>query len=389
MDFYSKKINILFLINGFNIGGAEKNLLELVRRLNRNKYHIVVCSVGQGGPLQKEFEALGHRVVVFNKRFSFDLSLILKVALLMKQEKIDLLQTTLFYADVIGAFAARLVRVPIHISWFVNVPPDGTDVSRLRHRLTYRAAYKFVNTIVPVSGAVRDFLIEKRRVPSGNLHLIHYGVDTEKFADLKGGMLKNNENPPLNKGGGGGVFSSEKDIIIGTVARLTHQKGHCYLIEAAGDIVKRFKNIKFLLAGDGPLRATLESQVRKSGLSDHFQFLGFRTDINNLISSFYLFILPSLYEGLPNAVLEAMASAKPIVASSVDGTREAIVDGETGILVPPGDSVALAGAIIKLLDNPQLAAQMGIAARKRAIEHFSLDKEVRAFESLYDNFFGK
>lgn len=306
----------------------------------------------------------------------------------MRQEKIELLQTTLFYADVIGAFSARLARVPIHISWFVNVPPDGTDVSKLRHRLTYRAAYKFVNTIVPVSGAVRDFLIEKRRVPSGKLHLIHYGVDTEKFADFKGGMLKNNA-PPLNKGGRGGVFSSEKDIVLGTVARLTHQKGHQYLIEAAGAIVKRFKNARFLLAGDGPLRATLESQVCKSGLSDHFQFLGFRTDINNLISSFDLFILPSLYEGLPNAVLEAMASAKPIVASSVDGTREAIVDGETGILVPPGDSQSLADAIIKLLDSPKLAAQMGMAARKRVIEHFSLDKEVRAFESLYDRFFRK
>lgn len=368
-----QKTKVLFLVNGFNIGGAEKGLLELVRRLDRRKYHIVVCSVGHGGPLQKEFEATAERVVVFEKKYSFDFSLIRKVASLMKQEKIDLLQTTLFYADVIGTFAARLARVPAHISWAVNAHPDGTNVSKLRHRLAYRTADRYINKFVPVSESVRNYLIERRHIPAGKIHLIYYGVDTDEFA------APPDQQKKLDMG------LKKQDCVLGVVARLTPQKGHYYLINAAGSIINKFPDVKFLFAGDGIMRTSLENQVHELGLDDYFQFPGFRNDIRDLIRTFDLFILPSLYEGLPNAVLEAMASGKPVVASAVNGIKEAIIHGVNGLLVPPGDSEALAHAIIRLLEDRKLAAQLGSAARKHVVEHFSLDREVKAFESLYDS----
>ncbi len=174
----NRKINILQLVNGFAIGGAERKLLDLVRTLDKNRYNIVICSVGQGGPLQGEFEKLGLKVVVVPKKFAFDVSLILKVAQLMREERIDIVQTTLLYADLIGALAAKFAGVPIVISWeTVSHGANDSLRTKLRHKLGYRFAMKFVDKIVAVSDETRMSIVEKRRVPSEKIMTIHYGVD--------------------------------------------------------------------------------------------------------------------------------------------------------------------------------------------------------------------
>lgn len=368
----NRKLNILQLVNGFAIGGGEIGVLTLVKLLNRDKYHQVICAVGQGGPLQQDFEATGYRVEVFNKKRSFDFSLITKVANLMQKEKIDIVLTTLFYADVIGAFAAHRAEVPVDISWEVVSHPF-----KFHHTYAYKRALKYIDMVVPVSHAIGRQIMAERGVPKEKIHTIHYGVDIQKY-NIRDGAAKRIEL---------GLRSDE--IVFGTNARMTHQKGHVYLIEAAQEVVKKFPNIRFVLAGDGPLRSDIEKQIKNANLENNFLLIGFRNDIADLLPAYDMYVLPSLFEGLPNQVLEAMACGKGVIASAVDGTVEAVVDGETGILVPSKNSPALAKALLNVLENRQLFRKFGENSRKRIEQNFTIKQEIQKFETLFDDLYAQ
>jgi len=371
------KKNVLQLVNGFGIGGAEKALLELVRRLDRDKYRVIVCSVGQGGILETEFKNYADRVAVFPKKFSFDISLIWKVAKLMQKENIDIVQTTLFYADVIGTFAAMLARVPVMISWqtALALPTGHLKDDKLRHTTSYKYAVKHIDKIIAVSDDIKTFFVEKRGIEADKIITIPYGVDLDLYSCRNG--IKKREELNLN------AF----DPVIGVVGHLSEVKGHTYLIEAAPKICKEFPDVKFVFAGSGPQRETLEKQVKNLNLSSNFHFLGVRRDIPELLNIIDIFVLPSLFEGLPNVILEAMASSKPVVASAVGGIPEAVQHQVTGLLVPPKDPDALADAILKMLADREWATNMGKEGRKRVEEFFSIENEVKKIQQVYDDLF--
>jgi len=367
----TRKINMLQMVNGFAVGGGEIKLLELIKNLNPEKYNITICSVGQGGPLQSEFESLGHPVYVFEKKFSFDFSLVTRVSKLMKEKQIDLVQTTLFYADVIGAYAAWLANVPIVISWEAVSHPY-----KMRHLLSYKLAKRKMDVVVGVSDAIRNQVIEERGVEQEKAVTIHYGIDLQKY--YLSNKLKRAD-----------ISVAKNDLVLGTVARYTDQKGHKYLISAAPDIIKTFPNVHFVFVGDGPNRSDMEAQIKQLGLQNHFHLLGFRTDVVDLLNLFDVFVLPSLYEGLPNVVLEAMACHKPVIATGVDGTVEAVEDGITGYIVPPKNPAALAEKINHLLSLNGKIETMGKASRNRVENHFSLEKQIQEFENLYERLIEK
>ena len=371
------KKNVLQLVNGFGIGGAEKALLELVRRLDRDKYRVIVCSVGQGGILETEFKNYADRVAVFPKKFSFDISLIWKVAKLMQKENIDIVQTTLFYADIIGTFAAMLARVPVMISWqtALALPTGHLKDDKLRHTTSYKYAVKHIDKIIAVSDDIKTFFVEKRGIEADKIITIPYGVDLDLYSCRNG--VKKREELNLN------AF----DPVIGVVGHLSEVKGHTYLIEAAPKICKKFPDVKFVFAGSGPQRETLEKQVKNLNLSSNFHFLGVRRDIPELLNIIDIFVLPSLFEGLPNVILEAMASSKPVVASAVGGIPEAVQHQVTGLLVPPKDPDALADAILKMLADREWATNMGKEGRKRVEEFFSIENEVKKIQQVYDDLF--
>ena len=360
------KINILQLVNGFAIGGGEIKLLELVKLLDKDKFNQVVVSVGQSGPLQKEFEELGFPVYVFEKKHKYDFTQIYKVRGLIKKHNIDIVMTTLFYADVIGAFASK-GHVPV-ISWEVVTQPQKTV-----HKLTYGRAKKHFYKVITVSNAIKDKIIKERNLVPEKVDTIHYGVDTQRF--IRDSIIGEKIKKEL------GIENGK--IILGTVARLTNQKGHKYLIEAVPQIVEKYPNVKFVFAGDGYLHEELNARIKGLGMSSYFIFLGFRKDIPELLSAFDGFILPSLYEGLPNVVLEAMSCSNPVVATAVDGTPEAVIDGETGFLVPSKQPEPLAKAVIKLIQNKTNMETMGQNGRLRVEKHFSIDKQVEEFEYLF------
>lgn len=361
---------MLQLVNGFAIGGGEMKVLELVQRLDKDRYNITVCSVGQGGPLEAEFRKAVPRVEIFEKKFSFDISLVKKVAQLMREQQIDLLQSTLFYADVIGAYAAALAKVPVVISWEAVTGPF-----RWYHSWAYQLAMQKIDRVVAVSEDIRQRVIRERRLSPDKVVTIHYGVDLSRFAP---------QEPRLQRTA---IGVSDGHLVLGTVARFDHPKGHKYLIAAAPAIVQRFPNARFVLVGDGPLRQQVEQQIEALGVRDHFVLLGFRRDITQLLGLFDLFILPSLSEGLPNAVLEAMACSNPVVATAVNGVVEVVEHEKTGLLIPPADPERLATAVIELLSSPERLKQMGRNGRERVAKFFSVEQQISKFEMLYQSLY--
>ena len=360
------KINMLQLVNGFAIGGGEMKVLELVQRLDNDRYNITACSVGQGGPLEAEFRKTVERVEIFDKKSTFDFSLVTKVARLMKELEIEILQTTLFYADVIGAYAAYLAKVPVVVSWEPVTGPFA-----FRHYWSYKLAMQKIDRVVAVSEDIRQRVIRERNLAPEKVMTIHYGVDLEKFAA---------EDQKLTRAD---IGVSDDHFVLGSVARFDYPKGHKYLIEAAPGIVQRFPNARFVFVGDGPLRQEVEQQIEQLGLTENFVLLGFRRDVKQLLGLFDLFILPSLSEGLPNAVLEAMACSNPVVATAVNGVVEVVADGETGFLVPPQNPSRMTEAVIKMLASPEKMKGMGRKGRERVADHFSVEQQISKFEELY------
>jgi len=372
----NKKLNILQIVNGLARGGAELKLLELTNKLKRKypeSYNLIICSIGQGGQLKKDFERCGFETHVFSKQNKFDISLIYKVAKLMRIKSIDIVQTTLFYADVIGAISAFLARVPVMISWETVSHSDNYMHGKLHQSYSYQLAMKLADKIVAVSAEVKKSLIEKYNIDESKIIVIHYGVDIDRFKK-KINQTKKKE-----------LLADDNYPILGVIGRLDPIKGHCYLLEAMVGVVKMFPKAKCLVVGAGPCKEELEQKAHYLGISNNILFLGFRKDIRELLSIFDVFILPSISEGLPNAILEAMACEIPVIATAVGGIPEVISHRITGMLAPPKNSTELSSAILELLSNYKLKETIIKNAKAKIIESFSLEKQVHDFHMLYQN----
>ncbi|MGH7797753.1 MAG: glycosyltransferase family 4 protein [Candidatus Binatia bacterium] len=211
----------------------------------------------------------------------------------------------------------------------------------------------------------------------GNL-LTSAGVDREKIRCISSGI-----DPGKFAGIGVPGASIDDVFVVGCLAALVERKGHQYLLEAAALLKARGLKIRYEIAGDGPKRAELEAEAVRLGLRDHVRFRGFVADTAEYFAGVDLLAMPSLYEGLGVAALEAMAAGRAVIATRVGGLTESVIDGVTGFLVPPRDAAALAGAIAELVRSRSLAQTMGSRGRERARRHFSLENMARQNESYY------
>lgn len=355
-----QKKRLLFTVNGFGIGGGELKLLELIERLDRRKYDPVVVAVGQGGPLQAQFRQLGCPTYVLKKRCGFDLSLPLRLARLMRTHACELVMSTLFYADVMSALATWYYKPRALVSWEVI-----TGRLKWYQKLAYRRVAGRFDHVAAVSNSIHEFIIKDRGVPAERISTIYYGVDLQRFQPQH----------------------AERDassVVFGTVARLALQKGHTYLAQAIPAVLQQHPRARWRWVGDGDRRALLQHQLQQSGVAHAVEFLGRRSDVASLLPTFDVFILPSLWEGFPNVVLEAMACGKPVIATAVEGTVELVRHGETGLLVPKEDGAALAEAMNRLAADERLRKSMGEAGRKRVAEQFSVTGQIAQFEALFD-----
>jgi glycosyltransferase involved in cell wall biosynthesis len=369
------RLRILQVVDGFRLGGAEKKLWELIANLDKQKFEILLANIGPTGALEEQFRQLGIEIFQFPRRFAFDLLPVWQLRRLMRQRRIDVVQTTLLWADVVGALAAGLAGVPLILSW-ETVSHEGDPFhNNFQRRVGYRLAMKFVDVIVPVSEEIKRSLIRRRRIPESKIRVIRYGVDLEKFHP-NGRDLAQAKRQEL------GVAADA--IVIGIFGRLETPKGHRFFIEAFPEVVKRYPQVRAIFVGDGALRQELETAVRQLGISEYVKFLGFRDDVNEILNTVDLFVMPSISEGLPNAVLEAMACEKPVIASAVGGIPEVVHHGENGYLTPPGDARALREILLQCLADRRHWQKLARCARQTVESGFSLRQQIADFQSIFE-----
>lgn len=374
-----KRLRILQIVDGFRMGGAETKLLELIAHLDKQRFEIVLANVGPTGPLEHKFQQLGIDIFQYQRRSAFDPLPVWRLYRLMRQREIDIVQTTLLWADIIGALAAKLAGVPAIFSW-ETVSHEGDPFhNNFQRRAGYRLAMKWVDRIIPVSHEIKRSLIKRRNIPADKIHVIHYGVDLEKYrpADRQAVLAKRRE-----------LGISSDAILIGVLARLEPPKGHRFFIEAFPAIVKQFPLARAVFAGEGSLRGELEAQVRALGMSDCISFLGARNDVNEILGALDLFVLPSVSEGLPNVVLEAMAAQKPVLATAVGGIPEVVSHGENGYLAPPADVTGLQSLLLQCLNERERWPSLAQQGRHTVETEFSLAHQVSSFERIFTNVYG-
>lgn len=348
---------VLFVIATLDPAGAERQMVHLCRRLPRDEFDTAVCCLTRGGPLEADLRREGIPVEVLNKSGRWDLRAVARLTGLMRRSRPDIVHTWLPTANTLGRVAAISARVPVLIA-----SERAADVWKgFSRRAADRALAHCTTLILTNADAVRSFLIERIGLPERKIRVIRNGFDIAEFDAAAALALQS----PLPERGDAPV--------IGSVGRLEPQKGMTHLIDAAALLRREYgRPFQVWIAGGGPDEAALRRQAEQAGVADCVRFLGLRMDVPALMGRFDLFALPSLWEGLPNVALEAMAARRAVVATRVNGTPEAVEEGRTGLLVPPRDAAALAKALTELLADAERRRAFGEAGRRRVETEFGM-----------------
>jgi len=365
---------VLHVAESAGWAGGEAYLLKLAAALDPARFRLEVV-VPEPGPLVARLGALGvatHEVALAGRLVSpAALGALVRV---LRARAPAIVQSHGARSNVYTRLAARLARVPVVLSTVHNSLFDY-EVSPLRRRL-YVAAERWTSgladRVVAVSDAVARDLVQRYGLPPARVVTVKNGIDADAFAAAR---------PPAAVRAELGLGPGARPI--GVAARMTAQKGHAHLLDALPAVLARVPAVVCVLIGDGPLRARLEARARALGVAARCRFTGARADVADLVAALEVVVLPSRSEGLPFALLEAMALGKPVVATTVGGCPEVVEDGRTGWLVPPGDAPALAGAVLRLLEDAPAARAMGARGAARVRAEFSLARMVDALQTLY------
>jgi glycosyltransferase involved in cell wall biosynthesis len=354
-------IPLLFLVTNFDRGGAEKILTRCAAGLPRDKY------ATQAAALQGRSQAVAHDLTLagipvhdLGMACRGDLRILPRLVLLLRRERIQILFTFMFHPTLLGRVVGRLCCVPIRISSERVMAWEGR-----RRRLLNRWTVPLATHVVAVSERVAAYAAREFRIPRDRLSTILNGVDLNHFRPA---MRTRDAGPP----------------VIGCTARLHRKNDHATLLRAFACLSTHWPEARLLLVGRGPEESRLKVLADTLGVSARVHFLGEQPDVAPHLEQVDVYVQASMAEGMPNSVLEAMAAGLPVVATAVGGTPEVVVDGETGLLVPPHDPVALAGAIEKLLADREMATAFGRAGRARVEAHFGEGVMLERLEALLD-----
>jgi glycosyltransferase involved in cell wall biosynthesis len=363
-------INILHVISRLPVGGVENQLLMILRKYDRRKLCPFVCSLSDKGEIGKEIENSGIEVIPLNKlKHRFDWSIVKDIYNLIKTRNVKIVRTHQYHANLYGRLAAWLARVPCIVASVHNV---YTIDRKIHRRIINKFLSKFTDKVVAVSETVKRDILKYDGLTEDKVMVIYNGIDIDRFSNINGNLVRSKLRIP-----------SEVPV-IGTVGRLTFQKGQKYLLEAASKLKDNFPKIVLLIVGDGPLKDELKDYARTLGIYNHVIFTGSQRDIPALLSAMDIFVLPSLWEGLPNALIEAMAAGKAIIATDIPPIREIINSEKIGILVPVKDSKAIGSSIELLLNNKTLTDNFGKSAKDRAFSYFNIETTVDRYINLFE-----
>lgn len=363
----------MYVAHTFEVGGAEDMVLSLVRHLP-GRFEPMVCAIHALGPIGLEIQAAGIPVAVLGLnpglRRPWDVA---RIRRFFRETEPQIVHTFLLTASLYGRLAAILARVPIVIGTEVNV----YQRKRHRHALAERLLMAGTARVVVSAESVRDYYIRQVHADPAKVDVIYNTVDrsllhaTTARHDVRGSV----GIPP-------GV------PVAGVIARLTEQKGHVYLLEALAQTAA-LERVHLIVAGEGNLDDSLRKRSQSLGISSRVHFVGVRRDIGNLLNAIDVFVLPSVWEGLPLALVSAMAAGVPVVATAVAGVPEVVKHGRTGLLVPPGDAAELGRAVARLISDPALGRRLADAARAEVLPRFCVDSYVASVAGLYDRLLGE
>lgn len=388
-----KPLTVMQIISNLEIGGAQEMVRTLAESLSEAGCRSIVCTF-RDGPLREEIERAGIPVEMLPQRRHSILNLALfadearairrRLCEIVQEHQVDVLQTHLLRSMDFLVLSLRRDPGPrvfwtFHNSLF-DLRADHLDrhgwllgPKRFSHHLLYRLGSRWVDGLVAVSEDVRGAILDTMPgIPPDKITVVANCVDIDRY-----GISEERERFRRALGFG------DSDHLMTAVATFKRQKGHRTLLGAAAKVMPRFPRLKMLLVGDGDLREAMETLTAVEGLDDQIHFLGARQDVPEILAASDSFVLPSLWEGLPMALIEAMATGLPIIATDVSGTRDVMVPGETGLLVPPGDSESLAQAVEMLLNDPARGRRMGAAARRQVTALYGSHKQAAEYMALY------
>jgi glycosyltransferase involved in cell wall biosynthesis len=367
-----RPLNVMFIITSMPVGGAETLLVNLVRRLDRQRFKPEICCLKEPGPLGEMIvrELPVHHGLLGHK---YDLRIWPRLVRLLRERQIDAVVTVgagdkMFW----GRLAARRVGVPVILSALHSTGwPDG--IGRLNRLLT-----PITDAFIAVADSHGAFLITEEHLPADKVVVIPNGVDTATFAAVPDTAALRRE-----------LEIGLTDPVVSIVAALRPEKNHELFLEVARRVIERISNARFLIIGDGPLREPLEKLARELGVAANVRFLGSRDDVPRLLSLSDVFALTSHNEASPVSILEAMSVGRPVVAVNVGSIREVVSDGRNGFLAAPGDAGQLAERIVWLIENPIACQALGAAARRTVVDGWSIDAMVRRYEGLIARLFAR
>ena len=388
-----KPVRVLQVVSDLGVGGGQEVVATLTRSLIAVDCIPVVVAL-RDGPLRADLERAGITVEVLRGRTQSLVALPAALAELRRvrrdfaavvgRHRPEVIQTHLLRALDFLVLTLRAERGVRRVFWtFHNARLDlrADQLSghvwllgpkRLAHRVLYFAAGRTVDGFIAVSDDVGAAVRRQFHPPPGRVVTIPNGVDTERYGQLIDRAAVRERV---------GIPGDARVLIV--VAKLMKQKGHEFLLRALPSLFERFPDLHVLLVGDGPLRSRLTDDIAQLPGAARVHLAGNRRDVGDLLAASDLFVLPSLWEGLPMALLEAMATGLPAVVTDVSGSGQVVVDGESGLVVPPGDVERLCAAIGLMLDDPDRAKRMGIAGRRRVDRFFSARVQAARHAALY------
>jgi glycosyltransferase involved in cell wall biosynthesis len=348
-------LKILHIDPEKNWGGGEAQVFGLLAYLS-GKGHRNVLLAHPRGVLFERCRALDVQLRPLSMRNDLDVRAVAGLRKLIRSEDFDIVHFHTKRAHALSLWLPRGTKKPKYV---VTRRMDYPERAGWYTDFLYN---RRVDGVIAISAAIA-VLLRQAGVKENRIRRISSGVDAARFD----GLSKN----------------SNEVKTIGCIGVLEERKGQRFLLEAAATLKSRGFKLKYRFAGDGPLRGELEDQAKRLTIGDDASFLGFVADTAEFLAGVDLVVMPSLFEGLGVAALEAMAAGKPVVATRVGGLAESIIDGDTGIVVPPGDAAALADAIGRLAESPPLAAAMGRRGRERVLSHFTLEQMAFQNETYY------
>ncbi len=370
-------INLLYVITKLELGGAQKQLLSLIRHLDKNRFRLFLFTAEDGLLLP---EALSINGLTIKKSICLerpinplkDLFALIEIYRFIKKNNIEIVHTHSSKAGILGRLAARLakVRIILHTvhGWsFNDYQPRG---KRLFLIWLERLVAQVTDKLIVVSTYDQQKGLVNRIGKENKYSLIRYGIDYTEFG-FKGQNVR--EELGINA----------NDLVVGMISCFKPQKSPQDFIRLAFLVKKASPDARFILVGDGILRERIERLIRKLNLEKQVILTGWRKDIARILSAIDVFVLTSLWEGLPISVLEAMASSKPVVSTHTGGVAEAIVEGRSGFLVPPKDMNRMSDRLVLLLKDKNLRNQMGRNAREGLNLNFALTSMVENSQNLY------